>query len=111
MSQGIDLTSQARMCPCFLSIFIHRGVTLHAYCLVIDAGIKVPHGTVAENSYLAGDDVEARPMDRLLGHAITCRIAVDPRQGRKVFAQNACRWDPAKRCRPAMSRSMTRWAR
>jgi hypothetical protein len=40
----------------------------------------------AESSYLAGDDGEAGPMDQLLGHSITYRIAVGPRQGRKVFA-------------------------
>ncbi len=39
----------------------------------------------AENSYLAGDAVEAGPMDQLLGCAITYRIAVGPHQGRKVF--------------------------
>ncbi len=51
----------------------------------MDAGGRATHGAVAENSYLAGDDVEAGPMDQLLGHSITYRIAVDPRQGRKVF--------------------------
>jgi len=40
----------------------------------------------AENSYLAGDDMEVGPMDQLLGHSITYRIAVGPQQGRKVFA-------------------------
>jgi len=39
----------------------------------------------AENSYLAGGEVEAGPMDQLLGHSITYRIAVGPQQGRKVF--------------------------
>ena len=39
----------------------------------------------AENSYLAGDDLEAGPMDQLLGSSITYRIAVGPQQGRKVF--------------------------
>ena len=39
----------------------------------------------AENSYLAGEAVEAGPMDQLLGHSITYRIAVGPRAGRKVF--------------------------
>ena len=38
-----------------------------------------------ENRYLAGDAVEAGPMDQLLGHSITYRIAVGPQQGRKVF--------------------------
>jgi Putative transposase len=39
----------------------------------------------AENSYLAGDELGARPMNRLLGSSITYRIAVGPQQGRKVF--------------------------
>jgi len=39
----------------------------------------------AENSYLAGDAVEAGPMDQLLGSSITYRIALGPQQGRKVF--------------------------
>ena len=38
-----------------------------------------------ENRYLAGDAVEAGPMDQLLGHSITYRIAVGPQQGCKVF--------------------------
>jgi len=40
----------------------------------------------AENSYLAGEPVAAGPLDQLLGHSITYRIAVGPQQGRKVFA-------------------------
>ena len=40
----------------------------------------------AENSYLAGDDLEAGPMEQLLGSSITYRVAVGPQQGRKVFA-------------------------
>lgn len=39
----------------------------------------------AENSYLAGEAVDEGPMDQLLGHSITYRIAVGPRAGRKVF--------------------------
>ena len=39
----------------------------------------------AENSYLAGGDIEAGPMEQLLGSSITYRIAVGPQQGRKVF--------------------------
>ena len=39
----------------------------------------------AENSYLAGDDLEAGPMEQLLGSSITYRIAVGRQQGRKVF--------------------------
>jgi hypothetical protein len=38
-----------------------------------------------ENSYLAGEATESGPLDQLLGHSITYRIAVGPRQGRKVF--------------------------
>ncbi len=40
----------------------------------------------AENSCLAGDGLEAGPMDQLLGSSITYRIAIGPQQGRKVFA-------------------------
>ena len=39
----------------------------------------------AEDSYLAGDALEAGPLDQLLGHSITYRIAVGPHAGRKVF--------------------------
>jgi hypothetical protein len=39
----------------------------------------------AENSYLAGEAVEAGPLDQWLGHSITYRIAVGPQAGRKVF--------------------------
>jgi hypothetical protein len=39
----------------------------------------------AENSYLVGDELEAGPMEQLLGSSITYRIAVGPQQGRKVF--------------------------
>ncbi len=39
----------------------------------------------AENGYLAGDGLEAGPLDQLLGSSITYRIAVGPQQGRKVF--------------------------
>lgn len=41
----------------------------------------------AQNSYLASDAVEDEedPMNQLLGHSVTYRIAVGPRQGRKVF--------------------------
>lgn len=40
----------------------------------------------AENSCLASDTVDEDPMNQLLGHSITYRIAVGPQQGRKVFA-------------------------
>ena len=39
----------------------------------------------AENGYLAGNDLEASPMEPLLGSSVTYRIAVAPQQGRKVF--------------------------
>ena len=39
----------------------------------------------AENSYLSGELFEAGPLDQLLGHSITYRIAVGPHAGRKVF--------------------------
>jgi len=39
----------------------------------------------AEHSYLSGEAVDAGPMDQLLGHSITYRIAVGPKAGRKVF--------------------------
>ncbi len=39
----------------------------------------------AENSYLTTDAVSEDPMDQLLGHSITYRIAVGPQAGRKVF--------------------------
>ena len=48
----------------------------------------------AENSYLAGEAVESGPMDQLLGHSITYRIAVGPQAG--------ARCSPCKPCRPAM---------
>jgi hypothetical protein len=38
-----------------------------------------------ENSYLAGDDLEAGPMEQLLSSSTTLRIAVELQQGRKVF--------------------------
>jgi hypothetical protein len=38
-----------------------------------------------ENSYLAGDEPEAGPMEQLLGSSIIYRIAIGPQQGRKVF--------------------------
>ena len=36
-----------------------------------------------ESSYLAGEVAESGLLDRLLGHSITYRIAVGPRQGRR----------------------------
>jgi len=40
-----------------------------------------------ENNYLAGDGLDAGPMDQLLGSSITYRIALGPQQGRKVFTR------------------------
>ena len=39
----------------------------------------------AENGSLAGDELDAGPMEQLLGSSITYRIAIGPQQGRKVF--------------------------
>ena len=39
----------------------------------------------AENSYLTTDAVSEDPMNQLLGHSITYRIALGPQVGRKVF--------------------------
>ncbi len=39
----------------------------------------------AENSYVSGDAIEPGPLDQLLGHSITYRIAVGAHAGRKVF--------------------------
>ena len=39
----------------------------------------------AENSYLTCDAEDDGPMNQLLGHSITYRIAMGPQQGRKVF--------------------------
>jgi hypothetical protein len=49
----------------------------------------------AENSYLAGDGLEADPLAQLLGSSITYRIAVGPHQGRKVFTLPDGRYTPA----------------
>jgi hypothetical protein len=38
-----------------------------------------------ENSYLQLDGMEEDPMQQLLGHSITYRVAVGPQQGKKVF--------------------------
>ena len=40
----------------------------------------------AEQRYLTLDTEEANPMNDLMGHSITYRIAVGPQAGRKVFA-------------------------
>ena len=44
----------------------------------------------AENSYPAGDGLEAGPLDQTLGSSITYRIALGPLKGRKVFTLPAC---------------------
>ena len=54
----------------------------------------------AENSYLAGEDLEAGPMEQILGSSITYRIAVGPQRGRKVFTLQ-------RRCRRVTRPSMT----
>jgi len=42
-----------------------------------------------ENSYLAADTVDEDPMDTLLRHSMTYRIAVGPQAGREgVYAAN-----------------------
>jgi hypothetical protein len=38
-----------------------------------------------ENSYLQLDGMEEDPMQQLLGHSLTYRVAVGPQQGKKVF--------------------------
>ena len=43
----------------------------------------------AENSHLAGDELEDGAMEQLLGSSITYRIAVGSQQGRKVFTLQA----------------------
>jgi hypothetical protein len=39
----------------------------------------------AEDRYLASDAPVACPMEQLLGRSFTCRIAIGPQQGCKVF--------------------------
>jgi len=40
----------------------------------------------AENSYLTGDGLEVGPMDQLIGHSITYRIAVGRQAGRPTWS-------------------------
>ena len=40
----------------------------------------------AENSYLTGDGLEVAPMDQLIGHSITYRIAVGRQAGRPTWS-------------------------
>jgi hypothetical protein len=58
----------------------------------------------AENSTLAGDGLEAGPMQQLLGSSITYRIAVGPLT--KAARSSRCRG-----CQRVTSRSLTGWAR
>ena len=51
----------------------------------------------AENSHLAGDGLEAGPMDQLLGSSITYRIAFGPQQGPAKCSR--CRRCPRVRSR------------
>ena len=57
----------------------------------MDAGGRATQGAVAENSYLTTDAVSEDPMNQLLGHSITYRIALGPQVGRKVFTLQHCR--------------------
>ncbi len=43
----------------------------------------------AESTYLELDPAAGGPIDDLLGHSITYRVAVGPRAGQKVFATDA----------------------
>lgn len=47
-----------------------------------------------ENAYLAFDPGEEAPINRLLGHSITYRIATGPREGQKVFTLKTLPADP-----------------
>jgi hypothetical protein len=63
------------------------GVEVVEFLLSLDSDDDVAGtigASVAENSYLTGDGLEARPMEQLVDSSITCRIA-GPQQGRKVF--------------------------
>jgi hypothetical protein len=61
----------------------------------------------AENCYLAGDELEAGPMEQLMGSSITYRIAVGPQQSRKVFTLQtllaSAKW-PGSHRTPALRR-------
>ena len=53
----------------------------------------------AENSYLTYDEPDGDPMAQLRGSFITCRIAVGPQAGRKVFTlQTLPTGDPDDPC-------------
>ena len=57
----------------------------------------------AENAYLEWDGDEASPMDDLVGHAITYRIAVGPNRGQKAFTLQTL---PAREAGPTESDSV-----
>ena len=42
-----------------------------------------------ENAYLAFDSTEEAPINGLIGHSITYRVATDPREGQKVLTLQA----------------------
>lgn len=55
-----------------------------------------------DNSYLDLEPKDESPMDTVLGHAITYRIAVGPNAGRKVFTlQTVAAMDMPSHCRLA----------
>ena len=62
-----------------------RGVLVRDADDCMDAGGRATHGAVAEDSYLTSDAVDEDPMQSLVGHSISYRIAVGPHAGRKVF--------------------------
>jgi hypothetical protein len=47
-----------------------------------------------ENSYLSFDPAASGPLDDLLGHSITYRVAMGPRAGQKVFTLRAVPAEP-----------------
>ena len=70
-----------------------------------------------ENSYLNFDPATGGPMDDLLGHSITYRVAIGPRAGQKVFTLQTVPAKPAEaqkkgaaqcRIRELVSRGSTR---
>lgn len=46
-----------------------------------------------ESAYLAFDPGEETPINALLGHSITYRIAIGPREGQRVFTPKAAERD------------------
>jgi hypothetical protein len=81
-----ELTDLAHSIAQRLGRFLERrGLLEHDADDCMDAGGRATQGAVAENSYLAGEATDAGPLDQLLAHSITYRIAVGPQAGRKVF--------------------------